>query len=235
MTFSQKYEELLLEEELLDDVPETPQKLKPFLKWAGGKIRILPELKKRFPPGKRFIEPFLGAGSVSLNVDYPVYIVNDINQDLMSVWKYLQRDGMEFIRKAQCYFFHNSNNKEYFERKRKVFNGEIECPSGIPFTDYVKATLFIYLNRHCFNGLCRYNNKGKFNSPFGKYKDPVYFPREEMEKSLVRVNKFEIHNYLKNIIQLCSEVNKYVNDSAPWSLKEDNLEKSDKLLEDWRK
>ena len=72
---------IIVEEENIGEM-----NIKPFLKWAGGKYRIVEKLKNIFPKkANRYIEPFLGAGSVALNVDYPICIVNDTNSDLMSV------------------------------------------------------------------------------------------------------------------------------------------------------
>src|SRR5688572_22995464 len=95
---------------------------KPFLKWAGGKMKVLPELKKRFPHGKRFIEPFLGAGSVSLNVDYPLFIVNDLNSDLIAVWKLLQTNSTHFIKNCKELFKNKYNSEEEYYKLREEFN-----------------------------------------------------------------------------------------------------------------
>lgn len=167
-------------------VKDEEPKIKPFLKWAGGKLRVVPILKKRFPKdGKRFIEPFLGAGSVSLNVDYPYYIVNDTNADLMVVWRQFKSMGMEFVAECEKLFAAKNNKREVFDALKKEFN---ETDDKLR-----KATLFIYLNRHCFNGLCRYNGSGEYNVPFGKYDEP-YFPKYEFEKCYEKVKKFTIHN-----------------------------------------
>ena len=159
--------------------------MRPFLKWAGGKLRIVPILRRKFPKeGKRFVEPFLGAGSVSLNVDYPSYIVNDTNPALMSAWKKFQLMGTEFIDECEKLFTDRNNTRGAFDRLKAEFN-ETKCPLR-------KATLFIYLNRHCFNGLCRYNSSGGYNVPFGRYAEP-YFPRAEFEACLDKVKTFEVY------------------------------------------
>lgn len=160
--------------------------IKPFLKWAGGKIRVIEQLKNFFPANaKRYIEPFLGAGSVALNVNYPRHIVNDINSDLFYVWQMLKDNGMDFVKECEGLFKPENNTEEYYYELRDEFNKTKDILR--------KATLFIYLNKHCYNGLCRYNSKGGFNTPKGSYK-VVNFPQEEFEKSLEQVKKFEIHN-----------------------------------------
>jgi len=159
---------------------------KPFLKWAGGKLRVVEELKKCFPNDiKRFIEPFLGAGSVSLNVEADSYIVNDVNSDLINVWRSLQDGGQTFVNQCRDLFTQQNNTREVYNNFVKEFNTIDE--------KYRKSALFIYLNRHCFNGLCRYNSKGKFNTPFGKYDTP-HFPQKELEECMTKIIKFTILN-----------------------------------------
>jgi DNA adenine methylase len=158
--------------------------IKPFLKWAGGKLRLVDDLKKKFPKdGNRFIEPFVGAGSVSLNVDYQEYIINDTNRDLMSVYCVFKKMGIEFVGECKKLFVAKNNTRDAYAALKDEFNSTNDKMR--------KATLFIYLNRHCFNGLCRYNGSGEFNTPIGSYDEP-YFPEEEFMASLDRVKKFQI-------------------------------------------
>lgn len=145
---------------------------KAFLKWAGGKSKSLDIIEKSVGHVKgRFIEPFVGSGVVFLNISANKYVLADYNNDLMFVYKYLKSTTEEFIISCEYYFQDKFNKKEKFYELRNEFNN---------LGDNMKrASLFVYLNRHCFNGLCRYNSKGGFNVPFGKYKKP-YFPKNEM-------------------------------------------------------
>lgn len=143
---------------------------KPFLKWAGSKYRVLPHILPLIGTPKRYIEPFAGSLSVALNVVAIDYIINDFNKDLISLYKFIIYNH-DFINDCEKYFADN-NNQVSFYYFRNQFNTSLE-PSE-------RASLFVYLNRHCFNGLTRYNKSGEFNVPFGKYKSP-YFPRKEME------------------------------------------------------
>lgn len=167
------------------NTPTVVAKTCPFLKWAGGKLKLVPMLKQHFPVGRRFIEPFLGAGSVSLNVDYPQYVVNDSNADLMSVWRQLQENGDVFIAACKKLFTPRNNTLPRFTQLKQEFNTTTD--------KFRKATLFVYLNRHCFNGLCRYNSSGAFNVPFGKYDSPK-FPEAALVACCAKSQKFEIHN-----------------------------------------
>lgn len=143
---------------------------KPFLKWAGSKYRVLPHLLPLIGTPKQYIEPFAGSMAVALNVAADSCVLNDFNSDLISLYRYVMNDE-EFIDDCEK-VFGGANNQETFYQYRDIFNTTPDVRH--------KAILFIYLNRHCFNGLTRYNKSGQFNVPFGKYKSP-YFPRKEME------------------------------------------------------
>jgi len=145
---------------------------RPFLKWAGNKFRILPQILDKLPEGSCLIEPFAGSGAVFLNTDYEKYLVNDINADLINLYKTLQLEGMGFITYARQYFTAENNVEEAYYRLRQRFNTIEDARE--------KSALLIYLNRHGYNGLVRYNAGGGFNVPFGRYKKP-YFPLQEMQ------------------------------------------------------
>lgn len=145
--------------------------MKPFLKWAGNKYRIIDQIKAVLPPGKRLIEPFAGSAAVFLNTDYDEYILAEKNLDLINIYQRIQREGKSFVYYCKKFFVPEFNCAEEFYRLRNLFN------SSIP-TQRIRAAIFLYLNKHGYNGLCRYNNSGIFNVPFGK--QPGYFPKAEM-------------------------------------------------------
>lgn len=145
--------------------------VRPFLKWAGNKFRILDRIQRQLPKGDRLVEPFVGSGAVFLNTDFPAYRLSDSNADLINVYRTLQRDGRDFIEACAPMFTPDNNRQERYYSLRDEFNA---CRDPLR-----RAVLFVYLNRHGYNGLCRYNAKGGFNVPFGRYKKP-YFPGDEM-------------------------------------------------------
>ncbi|MCW2479306.1 adenine-specific DNA-methyltransferase [Candidatus Symbiopectobacterium sp. NZEC135] len=147
------------------------KKNRAFLKWAGGKYPLVEEIRRYLPEGDCLIEPFVGAGSVFLNTEYDRYILADINSDLINLYDIVKTQTDDFIRDARELFTDEYNVAEIFYLLRDEFN---LC--AVP---YRRAVLFLYLNRHCYNGLCRYNMRGEFNVPFGRYKKP-YFPEEEL-------------------------------------------------------
>ncbi|SES63865.1 Dam family site-specific DNA-(adenine-N6)-methyltransferase [Thorsellia anophelis] len=146
-------------------------KKRPFLKWAGGKFKSLDIIKHHLPDSDCFIEPFVGAGSVFLNTDYPNYILNDINIDLINLFKVVQTKHEDYIKDVRDLFKPENNKKETYYHLREKFNASRD--------DYERALIFLYLNKFGFNGLCRYNSKGIFNVPFGKYK-AVGFQEEKI-------------------------------------------------------
>ncbi|EJA5049251.1 Dam family site-specific DNA-(adenine-N6)-methyltransferase [Salmonella enterica] len=145
---------------------------RPFLKWAGGKYSLLPELDRLIPAGKRLIEPFVGGGSVFLNSDkHERFLLSDINADLINLYQMLAVAPDSVIAEAIKAFRH-LNDAENYTVIREAFNAQ-----KLNATE--RAAAFLYLNRHCFNGLMRYNLDGFFNVGWGKYKAP-YFPEEEI-------------------------------------------------------
>ena len=71
--------------------------MKPFLKWAGGKTRLVDRINEVLPKGKTFIEPFVGSGAVFLNTDYSEYVLSDSNPDLINLYNHLKSEGKEII------------------------------------------------------------------------------------------------------------------------------------------
>lgn len=151
------------------------QKSRAFLKWAGGKYSLVDDIRARLMRASQhadtLVEPFVGAGSVFLNTQFKHYILNDINVDLINLYNELKRSPDEFISDAKKLFVELNNHPEAYYEYRVQFNQSRDISE--------RAMLFLYMNRHGYNGLCRYNLKGIFNVPFGKYKRP-YFPEKEM-------------------------------------------------------
>lgn len=157
-------------------------KSRSFLKWAGGKKRVIGDILKILPVKgkKRLVEPFVGGGSVFLNIDFDEYLLIDMNKDLIALFNFIKNDAVQFIAEAEKYFHSQYNVSEQYYDLRKAFNDSID-----PF---YRSLIFLYMNRHCYNGLCRYNQSGGYNVPFGRYKNP-YFPKAELEFFAKRAQK----------------------------------------------
>jgi DNA adenine methylase len=172
-------------------------KIRPFLKWAGSKYNCLSFIIASLPLGKRLVEPFAGSGVLLMNTDYPDYLLAESNLDLINLYTTLQKEGESFVDYCQKYFNPESNQKEIYYELRECFN-TIRASKK-------KSALFLYLNRHGYNGLCRYNSQGIYNVPFGLYTKP-YFPRKEMlefhkKSAMVRFS----HNDFRKTFELAQE------------------------------
>lgn len=161
-----------------------------FLKWAGGKYSLIDKIVEHLPEGNKLIEPFAGAGTVFLNTDYPKYLLNDINADLIHLFQELKDKNGTLIDDMRELFNSKYNNKESYYDLRTQFNNSTD--------PYERSVFFLYLNRHCYNGLCRYNASGGFNVPFGSYVKP-YFPEQELEFFTDKAKKatFTCESYVK--------------------------------------
>lgn len=142
-----------------------------FLKWAGGKYKLVDQIAARLPEAERLVEPFVGAGSVFLNTNFSAYLLCDINPDLIGLYNSLKSQPEAFISEAKALFCVENNDKERYYGIRAEFNQSHSV--------WDRGLLFLYLNRFGYNGLCRYNKRGGFNVPFGSYKKP-YFPEKEL-------------------------------------------------------
>lgn len=160
---------------------------KPFLKWAGSKLRVLPQLLPLLPADSpRLIEPFVGAGAVFLGTSYKSYVINDANPDLIAVWSAMQCRPREFMERAVELFIEGNRSSEAYNDIRARFRAET-CT-------FERAVMFPYLNRFCFNGLFRVSAKGVYNSPYGKPETMPLFPWDRMEAASQKLQQCLILN-----------------------------------------
>jgi DNA adenine methylase len=158
--------------------------LKPILKWAGAKTKLVPDILALIPPtSRRLVEPFLGSAAVALNLGFDQNLLADSNPDIIGLYQSLALAPEEFVCKCRELFTPQTNTAERYYSLRDEFNASRDV--------FRRACLFVYLNRHGYNGLCRYNNKGGFNVPFGKY-DAPYFPSEEFAHMTDLVQKSKL-------------------------------------------
>ena len=174
----------------------------PFLKWAGGKTRLIPEIKGFVPETiNNFIEPFVGAGSVFLSIKPEKAIINDLNKDLIICYETIRDNVGELIKELSK--LSSKNNKEDFIKIRNLDRDKEKFKKQ---TDVQRAARIIYLNKTCFNGLYRVNSKNEFNVPFGNYKNP---------KILDEHNLREISEYLKSVTIYCCDFEKIIGMAKP--------------------
>ncbi|WP_294663526.1 DNA adenine methylase [uncultured Ruminococcus sp.] len=191
-------------------------KTKPFVKWAGGKSQLISEIRKKYPKNiKCYCEPFVGGGAVLFDIlaNYKPekVLINDINKELIITYYQLQNNVDNLIKKLfalqnefisadleQRKIIYNNNRKLYNSLKNKSCeNNELEI-----------ASLFIFLNKTCFNGLYRVNKNGDFNVPMGSYKNPLICDEFNLKKS---------SSLLKNVKIICGDYSRcidYINDET---------------------
>lgn len=165
--------------------------IKPFVKWAGGKNGLINSLISFIPKNfNSYFESFVGGGALffylkNLNIlnSKKIYL-NDKNAELINAYKQIKINPNKLLEELEI--LKNNHNKEYFYKIRNL-DRDFDFYS---LSEVFRAARFIYLNKTCFNGLCRYNAKGNFNTPMGSYKNPKIY-----DKDLI----FSVHEVLKNV------------------------------------
>ncbi len=183
------------------------KKVKPFLKWAGGKGQLLAEIEKYYPfeNGKiiKYAEPFVGGGAVLFDIlskyDLESVYISDINAELINAYRTIKDDideliAMLVVMQNEFVPMNTDDRKTYYLSKRERFN-ELKV-SGNKNINIEKAALMIFLNKTCFNGLFRVNKKGLFNVPMGSYKNPMICDEENLRA---------VSEKLRNVTIVCGD------------------------------
>ena len=176
-----------------------PDNLKPFLKWAGGKTKLIPSITQHLPANIKdyiYVEPFLGAGAVFFYLKPKNAIINDINKELINTYIIIRDNPDELIADLKKH----KNEPEYFYYIRNL--------DITPLTDIQKASRTIFLNKTCFNGLYRVNKSGQFNTSFGKMKNPniVNEPVIKAVSEFLNTNNIQIEN--EDYYKIFKKINK---------------------------
>ena len=138
----------------------------PVVKWVGGKRQLLPQILPLIPKRMTaYCEPFLGGGAVLFALQPKRALVNDLNQDLITVYRVIKEDADALIE----HLSRHENTPEYFYRIRDL---DRDKDAYAALSDVEKASRLLYLNKTCYNGLFRVNASGSFNSPYGHYRRP---------------------------------------------------------------
>ena len=142
---------------------------KPFLKWAGGKTKLLPQLEPLLPPDvaeRRHFEPFMGGAALFFARAPRVALLSDVNKDLVHTYRAVRDDLEQVIAALQEHVhYHKRFADKHYYAVRDDYNANDRGGA-------LRAAQFIYLNKTCFNGLHRVNKTGAFNVPVGSYKNP---------------------------------------------------------------
>lgn len=179
------------------------KKVKPFLKWAGGKGQLLPEIEKYYPFGDgkttKYAEPFVGGGAVLFDIlnkyNLEAIYISDINPELIDTYLVIRDYIDDLILKLSVMQndfipLDAEHRKTYYLAKRERFNTlKSNVHTGV---NIEKAALMIFLNRTCFNGLFRVNKNGLFNVPMGRYKNPLICDEENLRNVSDRLQNVKI-------------------------------------------
>jgi DNA adenine methylase len=162
---------------------------KSFLKWAGGKMQLLGKLRELgVESGNTYIEPFVGSGVIALNMPHERIMIGDTNPAVIAMWSQLKWN--KNAAKDLGHYFDPLLNHEYtYYKYRDIFNYTLKH-----WNEARLAQLFLYLNKHCFNGLCRFNAKGEFNVPYGKRKVAPSYPKDEILHAIEVAKRMSVHH-----------------------------------------
>lgn len=189
------------------------EKVRPFVKWAGGKGSLIPQLNNFYPYELRngiietYIEPFVGGGAVLIDIlqkyDVEQAYAFDINIDLINCYNIIKNNVEELItnlRQMETEYLQleQEERKNYFYNKREEYNNYRLKENE---QNVLRAAQFIYLNRTCFNGLYRVNKEGKFNVPVGNYKNPTICDEENLKNlsELIQNVQFQYGDYRRSM------------------------------------
>lgn len=169
---------------------ETVRILKPVIKWVGGKTQLLDELIKRIPKKyNTYFEAFFGGGALLLAITPKNAIINDFNKELINLYTVIKDNPDKLINELNSGKYLNEESNFY--SIRNLDRNEIHFNK---LADFEKASRTIYLNKTCYNGLYRVNSKGEFNTPFGRYKNPLICDEENIRNVSKYLKTLSIFN-----------------------------------------
>jgi len=159
----------------------------PFVKWAGGKRQLLTQIRERMPESyDGYYEPFVGGGAVTFELLPKNAVINDINRALINAYRQIRDDAEGFLQEIQKLDDAMwEDGKKYYYALREVYNDKLMRGEF----DVKQAALFVFMNKHCFNGLYRVNGNGLFNVPYNNSR------RQSCDKESIRATS----EYLKNV------------------------------------
>lgn len=199
--------------------------MQPFVKWAGGKRQLLPDIIKRLPNSyDTYFEPFVGGGALLLALEPKKAIVGDVNKVLVATYQQIKNDPNSLMRLLDRFEEeHNSSpdKKDFFYAMRAIYNNKIAKDEY----DLSAVALFLYLNKTCFNGLYRVNSSGLFNVPYNNRKELSIYNKENVEEISLYMEHVDID--VRDFEETCIEAKKgdFVFFDSPYApIKDDSFE-----------
>jgi DNA adenine methylase len=164
--------------------------MKPYLKWAGGKRQLLPEIEKNLPAsgtGYTYYEPFVGAGAVLFHLRPRKAVINDFNSQLITSYRVVKEQVEALIELLEDH--RRKNSEAYYYRIRDI---DRNAGTFKALGDLEKAARLIFLNKTCYNGLYRVNSRGCFNVPYGKHRNPVIYEEAALRRISAYLNANDV-------------------------------------------
>ena len=165
----------------------TNSSVAPFVKWAGGKRQLIPQIRERMPEKYNdYYEPFVGGGAVLFELQPANALINDINKALINTYNIICNEADAFLEAVNRLDEEMwEDGKKYYYSVREHYNDKLMKSEY----DVELAALFVFINKHCFNGLYRVNGKGLFNVPYNNSR------RASADENVIR----EVSKYLKGV------------------------------------
>ena len=165
----------------------TNSSVAPFVKWAGGKRQLIPQIRERMPEKyNNYYEPFVGGGAVLFELQPANALINDINKALINTYNIICNEAVAFLEAVNRLDEEMwEDGKKYYYSVREHYNDKLMKSEY----DVELAALFVFINKHCFNGLYRVNGKGLFNVPYNNSR------RTSADENVIR----EVSKYLKGV------------------------------------
>lgn len=185
------------------------RRVKPFLKWAGGKGQLIEQIALHLPGAFRegrvnkYFEPFLGGGALFFwlaeHYDFENAYLYEINPAVHICYQVIKKDVKKLIKELgqlELEYFSSSDmeKEKLFYEKREEFNVYLRRKASNSYTR--RAALLVFLNKTCFNGLYRVNSSGEFNVPFGRYNNPTICNKD---------NLLAVHELLQKAEVVCGD------------------------------
>jgi len=178
----------------------------PFIKWVGGKSKYIKEIEEYIPSLiDRYYEPFIGGGALFLHLQPKKAYISDINIELINCYQVIRADAGELMKEldilidpntsknqnlnVENFYYHLRNSFNYLKKENAFSYDDVQEPSKKEIC-IQKASLFIYLNKTCFRGLYRENKSGEMNVPYGHYKTPAVYEKD----NLLQISEYLLEN-----------------------------------------
>jgi DNA adenine methylase len=172
--------------------------MKPLVKWGGGKSREIKYFDKYIPSFDKYIEPFVGGGALYFYINHNDNVINDIHPELINLYQQIANDNGKKIYELMSKYDNTEDDYYYIRDKFK------------PSNDIERAFVFFYLRKTCYRGMLRYNKKGHFNVPFGRYKTYNYEILLDKQYNRILRNTIILNTDVSEVFDMFNDTDNFV-------------------------